>query len=290
MQTDLLATDEVLTEAAASLAPLPASATRLTAMLAADDVEIREVVEIVTYDPGLTAALLRAANSVLFGGRRPTATVRDAVMRLGFGNVVSVSMRAALATAFDTTVPLYALGRGEIFDHAVKAAVSAEALRTVAPNQVPAAALTAALLHDAGKLLLDEVFGHRSVELVGVLANRDGTLLVDAETDVFGTNHARAATYLVRHWKLPMSVLDGMVNHHDPQRGDRTAHAVFVADAMARDLDALLAAEQGAEAPTLEVPDHVAGVVELLGIDPGCYHDAVIDARRRYTLVRARAA
>jgi HD-like signal output (HDOD) protein len=170
-------------------------------------------------------------------------------------------MRAALATAFDSSVPLYSLGRGQMFDHAVKAAVSAEALRSVAPAKIPAAALTAALLHDAGKLLLDEVFGRRSTELVGVLADREGTLLIEAETDVFGTNHARAATYLVRHWKLPMTVLDGMVNHHDPLQGDRTAHAVFVADAMAH------------------------GIITLLGIDPDRYHDAVLDARRRYTVV-----
>ena len=102
-----LLTHERLAEASERLAPLPAAANRLTTMLADDDVDMRAIVDIVTYDPVLTAVLLQYANSAHAGFVRPTSTVNEAVVRVGLGAVASIAMRTAVAKSLQRSLPVY---------------------------------------------------------------------------------------------------------------------------------------------------------------------------------------
>ncbi len=52
-----------------------------------EHVDMDKVVKLVSYDETITAPCLRMANSPLFGRRRSTETVRDAVMVLGLKRV-----------------------------------------------------------------------------------------------------------------------------------------------------------------------------------------------------------
>ena len=67
---------------------LPQSAVRLASIVADDDIELYEVVEVIEYDPALTLKLLRVANSVFSSSSRQIGTVKDAVIRLGTGAVL----------------------------------------------------------------------------------------------------------------------------------------------------------------------------------------------------------
>ena len=233
-----LLTHERLAEASERLAPLPAAANRLTAMLGDDDVDVRAIVDIVTYDPVLTAILLGQANSAHSGYVRATSTVSEAVVRLGLGAVAAIAMRTAVAQSLRQSLPVYGLEGDEVFAHSIKTAVAAEVLRSLCPTRIPAATPTIALLHDVGKIIISDVLGSRALELVGKLTDVEGLSLIDAELAVFGLHHAQAGVHAIRRWKLPLSFVEAVGNHHSAAgRGSALAEAVRVADVLAHAID-----------------------------------------------------
>lgn len=268
--TQLLDTG-ALEAAAERIAPLPAATTRLLAIAGAPDVTLPAIVDIVRYDPGLTAALLRQANSAHSMAARHITDVRDAVVRLGLDTVVSVAMRGAVAASMQDAVELYDLEGGRLYRHAVLAAVAADVLRARRPTLVPAITPTAALLHDIGKLVLSKALGARTTELVSVLSRRDGRPLHTVELEVFGIHHGHAGRYVVQLWKLPTSFLDGIVNHHgDVEEPSVFARAVQFANLLAHAVD-----ERDRTDPRTAFPVP-AEIAETFGVD-GPAFDALTD-------------
>lgn len=78
---------------AATLPQLPTAAIKLNQLLQSDNVNPMELEQAIVSDPALTAALLRAASSAMYGRiEQPVTTVRTALMRLGFKSVKAVSL------------------------------------------------------------------------------------------------------------------------------------------------------------------------------------------------------
>jgi HD-like signal output (HDOD) protein len=270
-----------LEEAANGLAPLPAATARLIAMASNPDTSLGEIIEIAQYDPGLTAALLRQANSAFARGVRQITDVRDAILRLGMGSVVTIAMRSSLAATLDGPIDLYEMQRGAMYRHSVKAAVCAEVLRARCPSRVPAMTPTIALLHDIGKLVIAHALGTRTVELVSSLSETDGLALHESELAVFGVHHGHAGAYVIRHWKLPTSFLDGVVNHHGGQdEPSLAAMAVRLADELAHAID-------GPDDPESDGNIvHVEVLAAAFGLDSDAVPGLVEAAAERYEQIQ----
>src|SRR6266700_1265992 len=69
------------------LAPAAATFARLRELLATDETELSEIVQMIRLDPALTFHVIRMSNSVLFGLRDRTESLDDAVGRVGFKEI-----------------------------------------------------------------------------------------------------------------------------------------------------------------------------------------------------------
>ena len=78
-----------------------------------------DIVETISLDQSLTAAVLRQANSAASGNRVRIGTVRDAVVRLGMNMVLSIALSGHLSKQMTKAVPEYGLGAGELWKHSV---------------------------------------------------------------------------------------------------------------------------------------------------------------------------
>lgn len=280
-----LLTHDLLAEASERLTPLPAAANRLTTMLADDDVDLRAVVNIVTYDPMLTAVLLRQANSAHAGFVRPTSTVNEAVVRLGLGAVASIAMRTAVAQSLKRSLPVYGLEGRDVLDHSIKTAVAPDVLRARCPARVPAAASTVALLHNVGKILISDVLGSRAIELVDDISEAEGVSLVEAEVGVFGLHHGQAGVHAIRRWELPLSFVEAMASHHcPPGEVGALATAVRVADELAHAIDH--PGEDNDDNFTGAVPRRAAIALSDIGIDEQHHLQVLVDVEKRYEWVQ----
>jgi putative nucleotidyltransferase with HDIG domain len=225
---------DALTNAAAGLEPLPVSVTRLAALAAAREPQIDEVVEVVRFDQALSAALLSTANSSWSASRNRVTTVREAVIRLGTGPVLSLALGSAVHTRMAQSVPEYGLREGELWEHSVAALLTAELLTRKAPRRPPPETATAALLHDVGKLVMARFLDHDLLDMIQLVAGEEFGRR-RAEREVLGVDHAELGALVAQTWRLPASLVRGIGYHHSPQLGDDPiCYGVHIADVVAK--------------------------------------------------------
>jgi HD-like signal output (HDOD) protein len=274
---------DALTQAASGLEPLPASVTRLAAVVSGDRVaELAEITEIVQYDQALTAALLRAANSSWSASRTEITNVRDAIVRVGSSAVFSIALGVNVKTRMAVAIPEYGLSEGELWNHSVAASLAAELLVRAVPSTLPPETITAALLHDVGKLVMARFLGTEL--LAEVRAHEaDGSTRLAAESAVLGVDHAELGGLITQIWGLPDRLVKGITYHHEPALGgDGVCSGVLLADVAAKVIGAGLD-----DNPDL---DAYAAAIDTTGLDAERFDAVCRTAGERLAEVLARFA
>jgi len=196
--------------------PLPASATRLAALLTQDEWMLRQVEDVVREDLGLTSRILRFANSAWSAHLPTVGTVRDAVMRLGVGTVLSLAVSDGVRPKLMAARPAFDLQPGRLWQHAVASALAAELVMRRTSVMVRPEAVTAALLHDVGKVLFDEALDGSRLAALREAWTRQARPRLDVERDVLGIDHAALGGLVAEHWGLPATVSEAIAQHHTP--------------------------------------------------------------------------
>ena len=234
----LVERDEVVS-AARELEPLPTKVARVAAILARPDWSMDELERAIALDPGLAPRILRMANSALASRGHPITSVREAVMRIGSGPILSIAMGLGVRRRLDAPLPQFGLAKGALWVHSVAAALTVELLASPLQREPPVEAFTGALLHDVGKLVMARFLDAgaraqlRKAELEGSAAARG------AEIELFGVDHGELGALIAEHWLLPASLADGIRHHHFPAESkEPVAHAVHVGEEIARIVDA----------------------------------------------------
>ena len=221
------------------LQPLPPTLARLSALMAEDMPSLDEMTEIISLDPVITAELLRVANSSFSASRRAVTQVKEAVVRLGPGIVFSGRSAVCARPLMEQTVPGYGLYAGELWRHSVMAALVAEACRRYCQVAIPLASFTAALLHDLGKLVLGQSLTPECLTLLRRAIQEGGIEPFEAEIEVLSVHHGEVGGVIGQHWQLPESIIQGITQHHDPEKTEETIGFVtHLADVVARTVSA----------------------------------------------------
>ncbi len=230
--------DDLISQAN-TLEPLPASATKLASILSEDQWDLDDVIPIVSLDQGLTGKLLSVANSVTSGARDPVATVDQAVVRLGAGQVLTLAIGAGVRKRTSASLPEYDLEEGELWDHSVAAAIVADGVRGYTQRRIPLEASTAALLHDIGKLVLARHLDPGLLHYISTARDQGGLSEQRAEIEILGVNHAELGGLIAQSWNLPAIIVEGISYHHAPSEAyfdhaeSIIAHVVHLANLVA---------------------------------------------------------
>ncbi|MFZ4584028.1 MAG: HDOD domain-containing protein [Acidimicrobiia bacterium] len=230
---------DALAEAAACLEPLPASVTRLASLVSNGDPDLAEIAEIVGYDQALTASLLRSANSSWSASRTSITTVRDAVIRLGYGTVLSLALGVNVRKRMQQSLPEYGLAEGDLWRHSVAASLAAEVMPRHTRVRIPNEATTAALLHDVGKLVMGRFLDAAVLETLERAQEQGGVSRRVAESEILGVHHGELGGLIAQSWGLPEAITQGITYHHDPDEcAEPITLAVHVADVIAKTIGA----------------------------------------------------
>jgi HD-like signal output (HDOD) protein len=250
---------DALAQAATCLDPLPTSSVRLAQLAAKQDLEITELVEVVEYDQAITGRLLKTANSSWSASSRPITTVRDAVIRLGTGTVVAVALASTVRGRLSQAIPEYELSEGELWKHSVAAALAAELMPRHCNATIPPETVSAALLHDVGKLLMSRFLGPDLLQQLAEARALAGETWMEAEREILGVHHAELGGLIAQTWGLPETMVRGICYHHDPDAWpEPISYAVFLADSVAK-----IVGDGFGESPKVEAFVHA---VEALGM------------------------
>lgn len=82
----------------------------------------------------------------------------------------------------------------------------------------PDVIFTAGLLHDIGKVILDQYFFEKFNLIMDKSINED-MQFIDAENEILGYNHAQVGEIIARNWNLPVLILTAKDLTEDEKRG-----------------------------------------------------------------------
>lgn len=229
------ATQEGILRRLREIPPLPDVAVKVLSMVGDPDFSMNRLVEVVRLDQGLTAKLLRLSNSAYIGLSRKVDSVRDAMQVLGTDTVRRVVVLSCTCDALQQELKGYRLLRGELWQHSVAVASGSQRIAQKAGGVLPAAAFTAGLLHDLGKLALDTLV-EREYQEIDARVRNEGRSFLKAEEAALGMSHATVGARLAEQWQLPPYVPVVIRCHHEPATAGehrRIASVVHLANALA---------------------------------------------------------
>jgi len=202
-----------------SFPSMPGAAVKLLALIDDPDINVTQIEQILGQDPGLTANLLKLANSAYFGIPSKIGSVRQAVLLLGLKRLIQMVIASCVSAIMDRPVPGYDLSPGELWRHSIAVTVAAEGLVKELKVEAAEEIFTAALLHDVGKLILGDFVQDDFKKIENILSQ--GITFETAENMVLGVNHADIGAEILRRWSLPQALVNAVRWHHDPESTDQ---------------------------------------------------------------------
>ncbi len=209
-----------------NLQPIPQTALKILRMFNQDSYSIDDITQELSQDQVLSARTLQMCNTVLFSGTIKIDSLKDAVMMLGKERLAKSVITTALESYFKQSGPSgYSLCKGGLFFHAVGVACLAERLAKEAGVAHTWRAYTAGLLHDIGKVVLDQHISDRLPFFFRSLGDQKQSI-IQAEEKVLGFNHCRAGVILAEKWDFSDALTEVIRCHHTPE--DAKAHSQLV--------------------------------------------------------------
>ena len=217
-----------------TLPTLPTVATRLLSVTASDDSNAKEVIDLVSADPALTAKILSMCKGASHGLRSEAMTVDKAVVLLGFNAIRNAVLSIKVFELFDDEPQRPMENEGSITDrllgsqlpkfdtkefwrHSLAVAVAAEQIATAHPSGdlPPAEAFVCGLLHDVGKLSMYHVLPRSYARVIELVGQHQGSIC-EFERRIVGIDHHTAGKRLAEQWQLPFRLQDCIWLHGSP--------------------------------------------------------------------------
>lgn len=196
----------------------PAILTKLLRESRRDEPDFQLITGWIGSDMGLSAAILKTANSSLYGGSHQLTSIRQALMRVGMRNALQLITGLLLRQALPVSANVYMEDFWEASSRISALSGYLAGAIKVADRE---AAFAFGLFRDCGMAVMLRKFDDYA-RVVGRAAS-GGMRLTDVEVARYGVNHAQVGYATARSWLLPDQLCDAVLHHHSPdaQRGRR---------------------------------------------------------------------
>ena len=197
------------------LKPMPSNVSHILREIEKQNVGIDTLAGMIGLDQVLTALVLQISNSVSLGYSRTCSTLHEAIMHIGLQRLKSALMASPATSMMGRSLSGYHLGAGELWQHSLMVGVASEWLAQVLHYPDPEQAYVAGLLHDIGKLLLDQAVFSNYARLAEYV-QKYNVQLWQVEEKLIGIDHARVGGMIAEHWNFPVVLVDAISFHHVP--------------------------------------------------------------------------
>jgi putative nucleotidyltransferase with HDIG domain len=224
--------EKEINRAIKDLKPIPQIALKLLRMINEDLYQISDLTEEIRKDQVISVKTLQLCNSAMFAKIKKIESLEHAVVMLGQDLLLKFVISASISGFFDQCGMGYSLCKGGIFHHAVSTAVVAEKLASITGKVSPSLAYTAGLLHDIGKVALDQCI-YADFPLFYRQLIDEKQSLIEVEKNVLGIDHTEVGGDLAHIWSLPESLVETIRYHHMPENSvqyTELVHIVYLAD------------------------------------------------------------
>jgi HD-like signal output (HDOD) protein len=264
------ATAAALVKRVDGLFSLPEIYVQLRRLMAEPETSVGEVGELLSCDPGLTARLLRIANSSMLGFRWRVDTVTRAVGALGTHLVHDIVLATSTTRAFaglaGTGIDMRRFWANSIF-----CGLSARRLAERCGVMDSERLFVEGLLRDIGHLVMWQEIPRLAAEAMKK-SKAQGTPLHRVERTMIGYDFAAVGAKLMAAWGLPENLVEVTRHHVEPEGAEQfrlETGLIYVASQLAQGY------ETGESMRTWKLADGFINLLESMGL-PGDSLEAVV--------------
>lgn len=192
------------------LPSVPQVALKVLKILEEPNVTLTKIEEVVMADQALTAKILKIANSAFYGLRRKVQVVTEAVNVMGFKTLRDI----VLMTSIKEVYKVFGIIEKKIWEHGVGVSLASGILADFVPFIKKDEAYIAGLLHDVGKIILNNNFPKEYANCMSIV-NQNKISFIQVERELFGIDHSEVGEMLAEKWGFSEDLKTVILNHHN---------------------------------------------------------------------------
>lgn len=210
----------------ASFPPLPITVSRVLEVTSDPESSANDLMKAILPDQAMCVAILKIANSVIYGRPKKVASLENAIVVLGFNEVRDIVLCKAAVKTFKNLLSGYKQEINAFWDHAFTCGLSA---RVISDHlNVPSGQFfVTGLLHDIGKLAMLIALGD-AYDPGKWFYNFSTNERLDEERSLFKVSHDLIGSRLLERWNFPESVVASLKYHHAPEKAGKLSKYALV--------------------------------------------------------------
>ncbi|MBW1701180.1 MAG: HDOD domain-containing protein [Deltaproteobacteria bacterium] len=216
------------------LPPMPQVVLKAQEIVANPNLGVKHLADIIETDQAIVVKILKLANSAYYGLAGKVSSIRHAASLLGLKTLNEIITMAGTSNLLGEKLEGYGLDSGDLWRHSLAVAFGSKIIVTKINPELINDAFITGLLHDTGKLILDQPISDRKEAFDEFMADGKHTFL-RAEKEILGLDHSEIAFEACKSWGIPEAITTAIKYHHYPSRShdNKLAYVVHIADSLA---------------------------------------------------------
>ncbi|MHC4871334.1 MAG: HDOD domain-containing protein [Planctomycetota bacterium] len=202
------------------LPTLPQVVSTIVNLIDDPDSSVKDINDVMGQDPALVAKILKIVNSAFYGLPNRVSSISQAIVILGFNTVKSLALSASVLDMFGSGEEYFSYE--DFWKHSIGCATICTTVAKKQPGVNADTAFVLGLMHDMGKLVLDQ---YAPVEFQQILktAKEKEITFAEAEKEVIATSYTDIGYWLSQKWQLADDLADAI--HHQNDLDECAEHA-----------------------------------------------------------------
>ncbi len=205
---------EYMLKKVGKLLALPHAVAKVVRLCSLPNTSAAELLIPIESDSALTTSTFLLANSAAQGCVTRITNLKAAIARIGMKATTNMVLTQSVFKMFKQSSDTFGFDRGQYWIHCLGTACCARVLAEQWTDIHPEDAFLSAVLHDLGKVLLDEFLPVEYQQCVRT-AQMSGIPLHLAELKLLQVDHTYVGRKIAAKWGLPESLCSTIANHHN---------------------------------------------------------------------------
>lgn len=210
-----------------TIKPIPQIILKIIRLFNDSTLGLKQIANEIKKDQVLSGKAIKLCNTAAFDRLYPINSIDEAIIQLGEENLIKHIFEKHFEELFTMTDRGYSLCQGGLFHHAISTALINEKLAEFTKKANKNTAYSAGLLHDIGKILLDQNMASVKPFFYRDIFNGKVDFLT-AETNNIGMNHCEAGVLIAEKWNFPNSLKDAIKYHHNIDQAKQNRELVIL--------------------------------------------------------------
>lgn len=249
-----------------NLKPIPDNARRVISMIEfSSEYSLENLENYVWKDQAICVNVLRICNSFQPGFRHKVQNMSNAASLLGLDTLRHIVIVASSCKLYDESLKGYSTEKGNLSKHSICCAMVSRLIARRKSIGDPGVFFTAGLLHDIGKVILDQ-YAFENFNLVMDRVINEAKTFLEAENEILGCDHTQIGGIVAMEWGLPQALVEAISFHHKPEEALKNTEVVSVVH-IANKICSMFGAGSGASALVDPPHEYAMSTVDLRAED-----------------------